>query len=104
MRKLFNFNENITIYVFDKKENLINNSIKSKVYGEEVYINHYTLGENNSLKKVFTGEHDILIREELNKDHKTLLVDVYILEELYGKFDFTAICDLLSKRILRMAG
>lgn len=101
MKKISQFNKNMVIYMVDKGEVLVDKNIKSNVFEEEVIINHYTV-ENNYLKKIFNGNHDILIREELDRNGNTLLVETFMTEDKYKSGDFEVICSLLAKRILKM--
>lgn len=104
MEKICEFNENIVMYLVDKTESLIDKNIKTKIFGEEVFINHYTLDEYNNLKRIFKGEHNVLIREELDKNYDTLIVEVFLTKKGYENGEFKSICNLLSRRMLKMAG
>lgn len=78
--------------------------IKTDNSSNKVLLNNYTL-ENERLKKVYDGEYDVLVKEEISKNTgKTFLAEAYISEDLFynRKINFNVICSMLSKKILNI--
>lgn len=106
VKKILEFNSNcgkIEIFTFKGAKSFIDKSIKSNILNKEIFINHYTLVEDR-LKKVYTGIHNVLIREEISSIGEVFKVEVFIEEKtFFSGIDFKNICDLLSKRALLKA-